>query len=98
MVINWEPVQSLAEASVSGAQIAVAPCLPALALVHLPLCLWGGRALKGICLALLWYLLGHSPLFCEHARVLETFMGKVLLFIYFFDLSGDPTVWIAMLH
>ena len=99
MVSNWKPVQSLAEALVSGAQIAVAPCLPALALVHLPLCLWGGRALKGSCLALLWYFLGHNPLFCEHVRVLEPFMAKILLsFFFFFYLSGDPMVWVAMSH
>ena len=100
MVSNWEPVQSLAEASVSGAQTAVAPCLPALAHVHLSLCLWGGRALKDSCLALHWYLLGHNPLFCEHVRVLEPLMGKVLLSIYlfFFNLFSDPMVWVAMSH
>ena len=94
MVSNWEPVQSLPEASVSGAQIAVAPCLLALAHVHLSLCLWVGRALKGSCLALHWYLLGHNPLFCEHVRVLEPFMGNVLLSIYLFifNLFSDPMV------
>ena len=41
MFCNWEPGHSLV---VSGAKIAAAPCLLALIVVHLPLCLWGGRA------------------------------------------------------
>ena len=35
---------SLVEDAISGAEIATAPCLPALAIAHLPFCLWGGRA------------------------------------------------------
>jgi len=42
---NWEPSHSLVENTVSGAEIAAAPCLPALAVDHLPLCFWGRRAL-----------------------------------------------------
>ena len=50
---------------VSGAKIA--PCLLALAVTHLPLCLWCGE--EPVCsqLALLWYLL--NPLFYESARL-----------------------------
>ena len=41
LVSNWEPAHSLVEDAVSGAEIA--PCLPALAVGHLPLCLQAGR-------------------------------------------------------
>ena len=47
VISSWEPAHSLVEDGVSGAEIAVAPCLPALAVTHLPLCLWGERALYG---------------------------------------------------
>ena len=65
-VSNWEPAHSLVEDVISGAEIAAAPCLLALAVSRLPLCLRGGRALCGSWLALLWYLL--NRLFCERAR------------------------------
>ena len=39
VVSCWEPAHSLVEDGVSGAKIAEAPCLPALAVTHLPLCL-----------------------------------------------------------
>ena len=42
LVGNWEPAHSLVEDAISGAEIA--PCLPALAVACLPLCLWRGRA------------------------------------------------------
>ena len=70
------------EDAVSGAKIALDPCFLALAVTHLPLCLWGGRALNGSWLALLWYSLGHNPLFSEHTwghcAVLEPIARKVL--------------------
>ena len=47
VVSSWEPAHSLVENAVSGAETAAAPCLPALAFTHLPLCLWGERALYG---------------------------------------------------
>ena len=47
VVSNWEPAYSLAEDVVSGAVTAVAPLLLPLAVPHLPLCLQGGRAIKG---------------------------------------------------
>ena len=50
---------------ISGAEIA--PCLPALAVPHLPLCLRQGERLVCSRLALLWYSL--NPLFCEWARL-----------------------------
>ena len=82
MVSNWELAHSLVEDAISGAKIAAAPCLLALAISRLPLCLQGGRALYGSWLALLWYLL--NPLFCERARghhaALEPLVGKVLFF------------------
>ena len=38
LVSNWEPAHNLVEDAISGAKIA--PCLPALAVTSLPLCLW----------------------------------------------------------
>ena len=67
-VSNWEPAPSLVEDVISGAKIAAAPCLPALAISGLPLCLQGGRALNSSWLVLLRYLLGHKPLFYKCAR------------------------------
>ena len=87
MVSNWEPAHSLVKDTVSGAKIIAAPCLTTLA-VPLPLCLWGGRALNGSWLALIWYSL--NPLFCEHTRghrvALEPFTGKVY-FLFFISLA-----------
>ena len=40
LVSNWEPAQSLVEDAISGAKIAT--CLLALAVAHLPPCLWRG--------------------------------------------------------
>ena len=37
VVNNWEPVHSLLEDAVSGAEIAAAPCLLAMAVTRLPL-------------------------------------------------------------
>ena len=42
LVCNRQPVHSLVENSASGAEIAAAPCLLPLAVVHLPLCPWYG--------------------------------------------------------
>ena len=82
MVSNWQPTPSLVEVAVSGAEIAPAPCLPTLAVTHLPLCLQRGRAISGSGLALFWYSLGHNPLFSEYTRghheVLAPSHGKVL--------------------
>ena len=83
MVSNWQPAHTLVEDVVFGAKIAAAPWHPALSSTHLPLCLWGGRALSGSLLALLWHSLGHNPLLSEHARV---FCQKVLFFFFFVSL------------
>ena len=65
---------------VSGAEIRAAPCLPALAVARLPVCL---RCREGpVCspLALLWYLL--NPLFCNRPRLpVRAFCWKVLFFL-----------------
>ena len=57
----------------------------------LHLCLSGERTLNSSWLALLWNLLAHKSLFCEHARghcvVIVSFMGKVFLFFFFFLVS-----------
>ena len=69
MISNWQPAQSLVGDSVSGAEIATAPCLSSLVVAHLPLCLQGRSALNDSQLALLWNSLGHNPLFSECAGV-----------------------------
>ena len=74
MVSNREPAHSLVEYAVSGAEIAAAPCLLALAVAHLPLCLGlyaAGQLSFGI----------HSIL-CSGSRphiVLQPFTGKLSL-------------------
>ena len=87
MVSNWQPTPSLVEVAVSGAEIAPAPCLPTLAVTHLPLCPQRGRALSGSGLALFWYSLGHNPLFSEctrgHHEVLAPSHGRVLFSFVF---------------
>ena len=70
IVSNWQLAHSLVGDSVSGAEIAAAPCLSSLVVAHLPLCLQGRRALNGSQLALLWNSLGHNPLFSECAEVI----------------------------
>ena len=42
VVSNWEPTHSLVEDAVSETEIA--PCLPALAVTHMSLCLWLARS------------------------------------------------------
>ena len=42
VVSDWQPARSLVGDEASGAEIAVAPCLPLLAVTHLPLCLQRG--------------------------------------------------------
>ena len=90
----WQPSHSLVEDAVSRGNTAAAPCLPALAVAHLPLCLWGGRALSSSHLALLWYL--PKPLFCDHTRAhhvaLESFVGKVLFVVFSLEI-----LWFGLL-
>ena len=43
VVSSWEPAHSLVEDALSGAEIVASPCLPALAVTSLPLCLWERR-------------------------------------------------------
>ena len=91
VVSNWQPAHSLVKAVVSGAEIALAPYLPVLAIALLSLCLQGRRVLNISRLALLWYLIGKIPLFCEHTRgdhaALEPFAGKVPF------LGGRSSLW-----
>ena len=87
LVSNWEPAHSLVEDAVSGAEIA--PCLLALAVTCLPLCLWWGDGPVHSWLALLWHSL--NPLFCVGARLwlrLELFVGQfsLSLSLFFFSL------------
>ena len=80
----------MVEDAVSGAKIA--PCLPPLAVIRLPLCLRWGEGTVHSRLALLWYSL--SPLFCEWVRLsLKAFQGKFLsLSLSFFSLSDYPSL------
>ena len=83
LVSNWEPTHNLVEDAIPGVDIA--PCLPALAVACMPLCLQQGSGLVRSQLALFWYLL--NPLFCEQARLclrLEFFTGKFSLSLSFF--------------
>ena len=95
LVSNWESVHNLVEDAISGAEIA--PCLPALAVALLPLCLWQGDGPVCSWLAFLCYSL--TPLFCEQTRLhlsLELYAGKFSLsLVFFLSLSGYPTVWVA---
>ena len=65
MVSDWQPAHSLAGGAVSRAEIAMAPCLPPLAVTHLSLCLWVGRAINGSRLALFQYSTGCNPSDCS---------------------------------
>ena len=58
VVSNWQSAHSLVDDAVSGAEIAATPHLLGLAVVHLTLCLQGGRAINSSWLGLLWYSLG----------------------------------------
>ena len=51
MVSNWEPAHSLVEDVVSGAKAAAAPCLLALAVAGLSLCLQGGLYVAAVLLS-----------------------------------------------
>ena len=87
---NWEHAHSLVKDAGSGAEIAAAPCLPALALSHACLSAFGEG---GPYIAAGSHSFGiHSSLFCECTRgdraVLEPFSGK-----FFFFSSGDPMLW-----
>ena len=86
LVSYWGPAHSLVEDAGSGAEIAPRP--PALAVVHLPLCLWWGKGPVRSQLALLWYSL--NPLFCEWVRLhlmLELYTGKFSLFFLSLSLA-----------
>ena len=81
MVSNWEPAHTVVEDAISGAKIA--PCLSALVVPRLPLCLrqgvGDGDGLDHSQLALLWYWL--NLLFYEWARLclrFRAFHQKVL--------------------
>ena len=79
---------------VSGGEIA--PCLLALAVAHLPLCLWrwGGEGPVHSQLAVLWYLL--NPLFCEWFRLHITAFCEIFLslslFLFFFSSLAIPQI------
>ena len=73
VVSSWEPSHSLVDDAISGAEIAAAPCLPALVITSLPLCLHVGRGRYADRLALLCYSL--NPLFCEWARLHVRLLG-----------------------
>ena len=89
VVSGWQPAQCLVGSMVPGAAVAI--CLSPLAVLHLSLCLQGEPQTA----ALLCYLWGCDPLFCEcpsgHGAALEPSRGKGPFF--FICSSGVPTVW-----
>ena len=88
VVRNWHPAHSWEEDAVSGAKMAAAPCLPTLAVIHLPLCLWRGRTVYGIWVALFWY--SFNTLFCESTRGHCEELGPFV--------SSDPTACVTISH
>ena len=74
MVSNWEPAHSSVEDAISGAKIA--PCLPALAVTRLPLCLQRREEPVRSQLALLWCSL--NLLFYEWAKLRLAAVAKSL--------------------
>ena len=92
MVNSQEAAQSLVEDAGLWGRDWSRP-LPSDSLSQGCLCASGGGE-GPVCsqLALLWYSL--NPLLCEQARLpVRAFHGKIL---FFFFLSGHPTVWIAI--
>ena len=65
VVSNWEPAHSSVKDAISGAKIA--PCIPALAVTRLPLCLQRREGPLRSQLALLWCSL--NLLFYEWAKL-----------------------------
>ena len=109
MVCDRQPAHTLAADAVSGAEIAAAPCLPFLAVTHLPLCLHGGRVVNCSGLALLWYSLGCYPLFNEctrrHHGALEPshmkdplFLFVTLVFLWFGLLCHNSPLRLSLGH
>ena len=78
VISNSEPAHSLVEDAISGAEIAAASCLPALAVACLPVCLQqGGVYMQPV---LLWY----SSILCSVSApgcMLEPFTGKFFFFL-----------------
>ena len=71
VVSSWVSAHSLVEESIYEADIAAAPCLPALAVTSLSVSGKGGLVHSQ--LALLWYL--PNPLFCEWTRLHISLLG-----------------------
>ena len=99
LVSNWKPAHSLVEDAISGAEIATAPCLPALAVAHPPFCLWEGRA--HMAAGLLSF--GIPSILCSVVAPEVTvwfgvFCRKGFFFFFFFPLclSGNATVCVAV--
>ena len=82
---NWEPAHNLVEDAISGAEIA--PCLLALAVTSLPLCLWWENGPVRRQLA--------SSILCS----MSVFLWESSLSLsLFFSLLGYPTIWVAISH
>ena len=84
VVRNWVPAHSLVEDAISGALIAAAPCLLALAVTCLPLCLQQGRGLHAA--SLLSFGIHSIPCSASGPGCqLEPFMGKSVVVVGFFS-------------
>ena len=93
VVSDWWPTHSFVGDAVSGAEIAVVPCLLPLAVVHPLLCLRGGWQKVA---SLLSSTVNSGAVLCPVSvpgitvQCLNLPMGKVLCFCF----SGIPMVWV----
>ena len=96
-LVTCQPAHSWVGDAVSGAKIEAAPCFPSLAVVHLPLCLQGGRSLNTSWLSpvvfprvqsfVLWVCQG------SQSGVRDFLQEKSFVFLC---LPGIPTVWVVL--
>ena len=98
MASNWEPAHSLVEGASPWGQDWRSPYLLGLAVARLPLCLWQGE--RGL-YAASQLSFGIRSIPCSvrgPGCELEPFSTKFSLFLFFFFLSDNPTVWVSISH
>ena len=97
MVSYWEPAHYLVKDVASGAETAVAPCLLSLAVTYLSASGDGGPyTVAGL---LSFSIRATTCSVCARGPcvALEPFMEK-FSFFFFFNLSVNPMVWVAISH
>ena len=96
-LVTCQPAHSWVGDAVSGAKIEAAPCFPSLAVVHLPLCLLGGRSLNASWLPPLVFPRVQSFVLwvCQGSQcgVRDFLQEKSFVFLC---LPGIPTVWVVL--